>query len=159
MARFYDVVCLNCGEIYLWCKYDPPIRRCEFCGRRLLKVVDTNAYEVAEATRVRFFEDRPRGYRLRLPNGVWCTIEMGARYPETWFHFKVRGERITVIIYDEQLADVVSLLRSAGKVLTSKVNMVGYKDRRYPLRHPVASLLIKAIELNEKPEVLAAVNP
>ena len=31
MAREYDVVCLKCGEITVWCKYDPPPRECPKC--------------------------------------------------------------------------------------------------------------------------------
>jgi hypothetical protein len=31
MARIYDVVCCNCGEVMQWCKYDPPIEYCERC--------------------------------------------------------------------------------------------------------------------------------
>jgi hypothetical protein len=35
MARIYDVVCPRCGEIHQWCKHDPPIEKCEFCGYEL----------------------------------------------------------------------------------------------------------------------------
>ena len=35
MARIYDVVCLSCGEIFWWCKYDPPEERCPNCGEKL----------------------------------------------------------------------------------------------------------------------------
>jgi len=35
MARIYDVVCPRCGEIHHWCKYDPPLEKCEFCGYEL----------------------------------------------------------------------------------------------------------------------------
>lgn len=31
MARVYDIVCCNCGEIMEWCKYDAPIENCENC--------------------------------------------------------------------------------------------------------------------------------
>lgn len=32
MAREYDVVCLNCGEIIVWCKYDSPEEKCPRCN-------------------------------------------------------------------------------------------------------------------------------
>jgi uncharacterized protein (DUF983 family) len=35
MARIYDVVCPHCGEVYQWCKYDPPIEKCDNCGAKL----------------------------------------------------------------------------------------------------------------------------
>ena len=31
MARIYDVVCPNCGEVWSWCKYDEPIIECDNC--------------------------------------------------------------------------------------------------------------------------------
>ncbi len=36
LARIYDVVCLNCGEIIQWCKYDPPVDKCPECGETLV---------------------------------------------------------------------------------------------------------------------------
>ncbi len=70
MARIYDVVCLNCGERYWWCKYDPPIEKCEFCGQRLSNGEEWNenakvfgvwssnedVEKVAKEARARFFE-------------------------------------------------------------------------------------------------------
>jgi uncharacterized protein (DUF983 family) len=35
MARIYDVVCPHCGEFHQWCKYDPPIDKCDNCGAKL----------------------------------------------------------------------------------------------------------------------------
>lgn len=35
MARIYDVVCRECGEIMSWCKYDAPFETCENCGSKL----------------------------------------------------------------------------------------------------------------------------
>lgn len=172
MASIYDVVCLNCGEVYMWCKYDPPIEKCGFCGKRLSRrgkwnenaevfgVWSTNddVEKVAEAARIWFFEDRPRGYRFRLPNGVLCTIKMGA-YPEFWFHFKVRGERISFLTSDApRLADAVELLKSAGKVPIGCARVIAYKGRSYWSGDPIALTIVKAIEENEKSEVLAAIN-
>ena len=31
MARCYDVVCLECGEILTWYKYDDPMDSCPVC--------------------------------------------------------------------------------------------------------------------------------
>lgn len=35
MARIYDVVCPNCGEVLQWCKYDAPLDECTYCGSPL----------------------------------------------------------------------------------------------------------------------------
>jgi len=43
MARIYDVVCPNCGEIYQWCKYDEPIFECEKCGFIMAQKQDENS--------------------------------------------------------------------------------------------------------------------
>jgi len=37
LARIYDVVCPRCGEVMEWCKYDPPIEKCTFCGYRMAR--------------------------------------------------------------------------------------------------------------------------
>jgi uncharacterized OB-fold protein len=46
MARIYDVVCLNCGEIFYWCKYDPPVEKCPNCGEKLVNGEDWNYSKV-----------------------------------------------------------------------------------------------------------------
>ena len=37
MAREYDVVCLTCGEVWSWCKWDAPDEKCEHCGATLTR--------------------------------------------------------------------------------------------------------------------------
>jgi len=169
MARIYDVVCLNCGEIFEWCKYDPPFDRCGFCGCRLsdgdwwnenakvFGVWSGNIYEVAKTARIRFFEERPKGYRFRLPNGVWCNLRL-KEYPEFWLRFRVRGENIWLLINGLCLADVVELLKRRGLVPKEDLCMAVYKGQSYSPSHPAAQAIVKAVEANEKPEVIAAVN-
>ena len=171
MARFYDVVCLKCGEVYEWCKYDPPFERCDFCGCRLsdgdwwnenAKVFGVwsgsdDVYEVAKAARIGFFEERPRGYRFRLPNGVWCTVKL-REYPEFWFQFRVHGESIRLLIRDVDLADAVKLLRKRGLVPIDGLCMVAYRNQSYLPLHPTAKIIVKAVEANEKPELVALLN-
>jgi hypothetical protein len=171
MARIYDVVCLNCGETYEWCKYDPPFEKCDFCGCRLsdgdwwnenARVFGVwsssgDVYEAAKTARTRFFEERPGGYRFRLPNGVWCTIK-----PKEiaefwfWFSFKVRGESIWLLFKAPNLADKVELLKKRGTVPTEDLCMVLYRKQSYSPSHPAAQSIVKAVEANEKPELVAA---
>jgi hypothetical protein len=169
MARIYEVVCLNCGETYEWCKYDPPFEKCDFCGCRLSKrgwwnenagvfgvwSSSDDVYEAAKAARTRFFEERPRGYRFRLPNGVWCTIRP-KEIAEFWFSFRVRGESIRLLFRAQNLADKVELLKKKGIVPTEDLYMVVYRGQSYPPAHPAAMAIIKAVEVNEKPELVAA---
>ena len=142
MARIYDVVCRNCGETYEWCKYDPPFEKCDFCGCRLSKgewwnenagvfgvwSSSDDVYEAAKKARTRFFEERPRGYRFRLPNGVWCTVKLND-YPEFWFHFTVGGERISLLTRGLNLADKVELLKKRGTVPMDDVCMLSIRSK------------------------------
>jgi len=171
MARVYDVVCLNCGETYEWCKYDPPFEKCDFCGCRLsdgdwwnenARVFGVwsssgDVYEAAKTARTRFFEERPGGYRFRLPNGVWCTIKP-KEIPEFWFwfSFRVRGESIWLLFKAPNLADKVELLKKRGTVPMDDVCMVIYKKQTYSPLYPAGLAIIKAIEVNEKPQLVAA---
>jgi hypothetical protein len=169
MARIYPVVCLNCGEIFEWCKYDPPFERCDFCGCRLSDGDWWNenarvfgvwsssgaVYEVAKTARTRFFEERP--YRFRLPNGVWCAVKL-REYPEFWLRFRVRGESIWLLVRGSRLADAIELLKRRGLVPTEDLCMVVYGNQSYSPSHPAARIIVKAVEANEKPELIAAVN-
>jgi len=168
MTQFYEVVCLNCGEIYEWCKCDPPLEKCDFCGCRLSDgerwSEDARVFgewpsglytlEAAKMARMWFFSNRPRGYRFRLPNGVWCTVKLND-YPEFWFHFTVCGERISLLIRGLNLADKVELLKKTGTVPMDDVCMVVYKKQTYSPLYPAGLAIIKAIEVNEKPELVA----
>ena len=66
MARIYDVVCPHCGEIFQWCKYDPPLERCDNCGARL---AHREHGELVWDADVYIF-------------GVWCTGEDAKRVSE-----------------------------------------------------------------------------
>ena len=114
-------------------------------------------YEAAKTARTRFFEERPRGYRLRLPNRVWCTIKL-REYPEFWLRFRVRGENIWLLIRGLRLADVAKLLKRRGLVPKEDLCVVVYKGQSYSPSHPAAQAIVKAVEANERPEVVAAVN-
>lgn len=80
MARVYDVVCLNCGEVMEWCKYDAPFETCEYCGEKLTTknkeseliagAYDTQSYDAWDRSKVEVF-------------GVWsCSTDVEARSDE-----------------------------------------------------------------------------
>ena len=168
MARVYKVVCLNCGEVCEWCKYDPPIEKCGFCGCRLsfkdnwtenVEVFGawsgfSEAREVSETARTNFF--KRRGYRFRLPDGVWCTIKMGKEYPKVWFCFNTYG--VHLLFRKTNLADAVELLKKKGLVPREDLFAVVYRGKYYPPHHPAAEAVIKAVEANMNPELFAVID-
>jgi hypothetical protein len=54
------------------------------------------------------------------------------------------------------LADKVELLKKRGTVPTEDLCMVLYRKQTYSPSHPAAQSIVKAVEANEKPELVAA---
>jgi len=105
LARIYDVVCPRCGEVYWWCKYDPPFDRCGFCNYKLswgeywkddvhvfgVRATNLDVWSVANSIRRDFFDERPGGFRFRLPDRRICTVKM-RDYRTYTFTVKAGGE-------------------------------------------------------------------
>ena len=171
MARIYDVVCPRCGEIMEWCKYDPPIEKCTFCGYKtaywdrrgelhwkddaLVFGVGSTSLEVreeAERQRRRFFEER-KCMRFKTAKGLWCTVKM--RTPLTFeLRFNVKGRRIILLCEGTHLSDAVSFLRNYGFAPPFMLAGIEYKGKTYP---PSKTEILSAVSENEIPEVLAAI--
>jgi len=67
MARIYDVVCLTCGEVWGWCKYDAPDHKCEKCGA----ILDHKIKEIYYVNGCPY--DRDWDYSKVKVFGVWST--------------------------------------------------------------------------------------
>jgi hypothetical protein len=63
---------------------------------------------------------------------------------------------MSYLIRGLNLADKVELLKKAGTVPMDGVCMVVYKKQTYSPLYPAGLAIIKAIEVNEKPELVAA---
>lgn len=98
------------------------------------------------------------GYRFTMPNGVECTVVRDKGKDAYWFNFKVAGEEIGILYGHRGL---LYALESWGSGYASKYNIevVFYKDKFYAPYTDIAKTLVRAVEENMKPEVLATVNP
>lgn len=168
MARIYDVVCLKCGEVKEWCKYDPPFDKCDFCGSRLTDrlgdwderkvwvsgVWSTNrdVEELSDSLRKRFFEERGGQYRFRLKDRRLCIVTRPCENDVYKFSLKTGGERVILIYNSSVLSEAVNLLRRRKTAIKVGLFAVRYKDAFY--FHPnVIEKILRAIHNNLKPEV------
>ena len=171
MSRIYDVVCPRCGEIMQWCKYDPPIEKCTFCGYRMARRdrrgelhwkddvlvfgVGSTSLEVREESerrRRQFFEER-RYMRFKTRSGLWCTVKM--RTPLTFeLRFNIRGRRIILLCESTRLGDAVSFLRDYGFVPPFMLAEIEYEGEAYS---PSKREILDAVAENEIPELLALI--
>lgn len=163
MASLYDVVCLNCGEVYYWCKYYPPYEKCSFCRVRLssrgewsenarvygVGSTSPDILETSKTIRLRFFKEKGR-VRFKTANGLWCTVKL-KEYPAFWFHFRVDGERIS-LLYDGRkgLSEIVEALKEHGRAPREQL-IAAYYRRYYMLNHPAVEAILIAIEEKVKP--------
>jgi len=69
MARIYDVVCLNCGLAWGWCKYDAPDHKCDRCGA----ILDHKIKEIYYVNGCPYARDWD--YSKVKVFGVWTTNE------------------------------------------------------------------------------------
>jgi len=171
MASFYDVVCLTCGEVMSWCKYDPPFERCTFCGTKLtrrgywnqekVKVfgvwsTSKDVRETSERCRAAFFEERGC-YRFRLPDRRLCTVEMkgGSTFH---IHIKAGGRKVLLVCRENEVSEVVSTLKEWGKVCLNRLLGILYRGRFYTPTDPAFKVVVEAVEANERSELQALIS-
>lgn len=94
------------------------------------------------------------GYNFRMPNGVECTMKY--RDGDYEFTFKAGGAEVTVLRSGGQyLNDMLKRLIEDGCVDTYRIGAVVYKGKAYPPWSKQAQAILKAIEENVTPEVVA----
>ena len=171
MARIYDVVCPRCGEVTRWCKYDPPIEKCDLCGCKLSRRdsrgeqywkddviifdVGSTSLEVREESkkrRIEFFSDGKR-LRFRLWNGLWCTVRM-REYPIFELRFRIKGRTLILLYEEAYLSDAVYFLKEHGVASLTGLEAIEYNGKKYP---PNKKEILRSIMHNEIPEVLALI--
>jgi len=181
VARFYDVVCLRCGEVIDWCKYDPPFKRCPLCNARLtdrsgdwaegrVRVfgVGSGGREICELSRrlrMEFLEGRGGRFMFRLEDGRLCTLTVEERssfFPEFTgsslvyrLALKVGGERVSLLYEGPALSEAVHLLRNYSFAPKDGLLAVEYRGKRYHPQHRAAETVLKAVKENVKPEFAA----
>jgi len=172
MARVYDVVCLKCGEVMEWCKYDPPFYKCYFCGQKLVDrsgdwseervrvfgVWSTGeaVHETSKRLRLSFFREH-ESHRFRLKDKRICVVEL-KEYPEFWFHVRAGGERVSLLYRDSDLSEAKRLLAEYGHVWKGGLLIVAYQGVTYSPHHATAQLILEAVAENIKPERAAVIN-
>jgi len=101
---------------------------------------------------------RKGGYRFKLWNGVECVILFDEEAEAYWFHFNVAGEEISILYKRKFLWMALDTLKYRG-VNRVGIKTIAYQGKFYSYSFPsVAETLVKAIEENVNPKVLAAVN-
>jgi len=171
LARIYDVVCPRCGEVMEWCKYDPPIEKCVFCGYKMSRRnrsgelywkddvvifgVGSTGIDVREESRRRrleFFKQRKR-LRFKMWNGLWCTVRV-REFPIFELRFRIKGRTLVLLYEEAYLSDAVFLLKEHGVAPLTGLEGIEYKGRTFP---PNNEEILKAVMYNEIPEVLALI--
>ena len=95
------------------------------------------------------------GYGFKMPNGVECTIKGNEDHYE--FTFKLsNGAEVTLIKGNgRNLSGILTELLK-GEIYLNKFDVMLYKGKDYNVQSRQAEAILKAIEENVSPEVLAA---
>lgn len=169
MARIYDVVCLKCGEVMEWCKYNPPFDKCDLCGSKLTDRTgewdegkarvfgvwssNSDVYATSKRIRIAFFREKVC-YRFRLRNGRLCAVRL-KEFPEFWLTLRTGGEKVSLLYVNSHLSEAVNSLREHNCAAESGLLLVEYRGARFSPQHPAAKLILEAIRQNLKPEIAA----
>jgi len=97
---------------------------------------------------------RRGGYRLKMPNGVECIVKHDGNHYK--FTFNPGGAEVTLIRESGRHLSYILAELSEGRVSQYWFGVVIYKERAYNSRSRQAETVLKAIEENVSPEVLAA---
>ena len=76
---------------------------------------------------------------------------------EFWFSFKVRGEEINALVRAVKLLDKVELMRRRSMVPIEDMPLIIYRGRAYAPMDPAGKALVRAVETNEIPDAVAAI--
>lgn len=166
MARIYDAVCPYCGEILPWCKYDPPIERCDFCGARLSRrgkwVEDVFPASDSERLREIYIEKKVQFFRMRgvlrfrAKDGRMCTVSIKERSPTTILFnlmLKAGGEKIELMYKDGYITDQIINLREGGSLTKMGLVSITYDGRTLPADHKAVDIILNAAAMNRSPGV------
>lgn len=100
---------------------------------------------------------RKGGYALKMPNGVWCTIK--CRNGDYELTFNPGGAEVTILRSGSRDMNwTLKCLVEDGHVAPHGIGAVIYKGKAYPPRSRQATMIIRAIEENVAPEVVAALD-
>lgn len=173
MASIYDVVCLTCGEIHHWCKYYPPIDRCDLCGSKLTKYGDwdeekavvfgvwstgENINKTSTEARRRFFEDR-KVFRFKLMDGRICSVTLEDRQNMTFrFTLKSGNKKISLIYENDSLSTAVSSLRSDGQPTVDGLLRVEFDGATFEASRAGIQNVLDAVRENITPEIYTLLN-
>jgi hypothetical protein len=137
-------------QLFLSCGYVPP-----------LALKNAEEYEVRQHKKFSLLgkaiaNAKKGGYRLTLPNGVECIVKV--KDGDYWFNFNVAGETISLVYWPNGLLNAVESVKN-GYPSKYKLSMILYQGKSYRVSLATAEILLKAIEENVSPKVLAVVDP
>ncbi len=140
----------------------------EFQGWLSLGLGPDRALECAEKFEVEQYEQlsflrkviaraKKGGYTFTSPNGVECTIDRRGE-GEYWFNFNLGGEEVYLVYSGTMLSYVIKAIKG-GWISTHGLIMIVYNDKGYEADSTTGRKILKAVERNLNPKVLAVVDP
>jgi hypothetical protein len=136
-------------QLFLLCGYDPPqtLKYAEEYEARQHENFSLLGKAVANA--------KKDGYRVTLPNGVECIVK--AKDGDYWFMFNPAGEEVSLVYHGHNLLMTIQSVKK-GNIGSYGLQMVVYQGKGYSPRTSTANTILKAIEENVSPKVLAVVD-
>lgn len=98
------------------------------------------------------------GYKFKLPNGVECVVLKDCNDDGYWFNFKVAGEEIGVLYKRRALSFALEELKHSSAPSRYGIRAIRFRGKDYyGSTSRIWEHLLKAVEENQKPEVLATI--
>jgi hypothetical protein len=95
------------------------------------------------------------GYRFTLPNGVECIVKV--KDGDYWFTFNPAGENVSLVYRGHNLLMIIQSVKK-GNISSYGLQMVVYQGKGYSPHMSTTTTILKAIEENVSPKVLAVVD-
>jgi len=94
---------------------------------------------------------------ISMPNGVRCRIEYSAEDGAYILNFDVKGENIRAACWPDGILQTLLALKK-GRFIPKNILAIIYRKKCYSTDSPATKVLLKSIEKNVSPAVIATVD-